>query len=148
MTKRQLLRPLAAVGLGVGLAFGIPALPAVGQLSPPTVISVEVGDEGTLVARGAAVLVPVEVVCPAGSMFGGLSVQITQRVGSRIASGSGFTDDFVCTGAPQTVNVLVTAEGQAFKKGRAVAEVSLFVCTQFGCQSVSDFEEIRIERGR
>ena len=147
MINRQLLRPLAAVALGAGLAFAAPALPAVGQLSPPTIVSIDVGEEATLVAKGAAVLVPVEVVCPAGSMFASLSVQVTQRVGNRIASGFGVAE-VVCTGGPQTVNVLVTAEGQAFKKGPAVAEVSLFACNQFGCRSVNEFEEIRIERDR
>ena len=66
MINRQLLRPLAAVALGAELAFAAPALPAVGQLSPPTIVSIDVGEEATLVAKGAAVLVPVEVVCPAG----------------------------------------------------------------------------------
>jgi hypothetical protein len=146
MTMRQLVRPLAAIGLGAGLAFGIPALPAVGQVSPPSIVSVEVGDTATLVARGAAVLVPVEVRCPAGTAFGSVNVEVTQRAGSRIASGFGGTSDFVCTGATQVVHVLVNAQDQAFKKGPAVAEASLFVCGDFGCASVGDTEEISIER--
>ena len=145
MTKRHVVRLLAAIGVGGGLAFAIPALPAVGQVSPPAVISVEVQDEATLVARGAAVLVPVEVICPAGSR-GFLSVRVTQRAGSRIASGSSSTSDFVCTGATQVVEVLVHAQGQAFKRGPAVAEASLFVCFDFFCQSVSDTENIEIVR--
>ena len=138
-------RLLAAIGIGGGLAFAGPVLPAVGQVSPPAVFSVEVGDEATLVARGAAVLVPVEIRCPAGAT-GSLSVEVTQRAGSRIASGFGSTSDFVCTGATQTVEVLVTAQGQAFKKGPAVAEASLFVCSNFFCQFVSDTENIEIAR--
>ncbi len=146
MTKRNVVRLLAAIGVGGGLAFAIPALPAVGQISRPAVVSVGVGDQATLVARGAAVLVPVEIQCPAGAT-GFLSVRVTQRAGSRIASGMGSTSDFVCTGATQTVNVLVPAQGQAFKKGPAVAEASLFVCSDFFfCQSVSDTENIDIAR--
>ena len=38
------------------------------------------------------------------------------------------------------------AEGQAFKKGPAVAEASLFVCAQFFCQPVHDTENIEIVR--
>ena len=145
MRKRNTLRMLAAIAVGGGLAFAIPALPAVGQVSPPTVVSVEVGDEATLVARGAAVLVPVEVNCPAGAT-GFVSVQVTQRAGSRIASGFGGSD-FVCTGTTQTIDVLVHAQGQAFKKGPAVADASLSVCTDFFfCQSVRDTETIRIVR--
>lgn len=145
MTKRHGLRLLAAIGIGGALAFAVPALPAVGQISPPAVFSVEVGDEATLVARGAAVLVPVEIRCPAGST-GFLSVRVTQRAGSRIASGSGSTSDFVCTGATQTVEVLVPAQGQAFKKGPAVAEASLFVCGPFFCEQATDIENIEISR--
>ncbi len=145
MTKRGLFRLVAAIGVGGGLAFAIPALPAVGQASPPAVISVEVGDEATLVARGAAVSVPVEVQCPPGSR-GYLRVSVTQRAGSRIASGSAFTSDFVCTGATQTVHVVVPAQGQAFKKGPAFAEAFLSVCADYFCQSVTDTETIEIVR--
>jgi hypothetical protein len=145
MTKRHVLRLLAAIGVGGGLAFAVPVLPAVGQVSPPAVVSVEVGDEASLVARGAAVLVPVEIRCPAGST-GFLSVRVTQRAGSRIASGVGSTSDFVCTGATQTVEVLVPAQDQAFKKGAAIADASLFVCGPTFCGSVSDTENIEIVR--
>jgi hypothetical protein len=146
MTKRQTLSVLGAIAVGAGLVAIVPAMPAVGQFSPPTVISVEVQDEATLVARGAAVLVPVEVICPAGSTFRSLSVQVTQRAGSRIASGFGGTSDFACTGTTQVVEVLVPAQDQAFKRGQAVAEASLFVCNEFGCQSVTDTENIEVVR--
>lgn len=146
MTKSHALRLLAAIGIGAGLALATPVLPAVGQDSPPSVVSVEVGDEATLVARGAAVSVPVEVICPAGSR-GFVSVRVTQRAGSRIASGSAGTSDFICTGATQTVDVLVHAQGQAFKKGPAVAEAFLSVCSDFFfCVSTSDTENIQIVR--
>ena len=146
MTKRHVGRLLAAISVGAGLAPAIPVLPAVGEHSPPAVVSVEVGDQATLVARGAAVLVPVEVTCPAGT-GGHISVRVTQRAGSRIASGSGGTSNFVCTGATQVVDVLVTAQGQAFKKGPAIAEASLFTgCFGFFCGPVTDTENIDIVR--
>jgi hypothetical protein len=146
MTRKQLRRPLAAIAAGAGLAFAFPALPAVGQFSPPAVVSAEVQDQATLVARGAAVLVPVEIVCPAGSTFRSLAVQVTQRAGSAIASGSSGTNDFTCTGSTQVVEVLVPAQGQAFKKGPAIAEASLFLCADFGCSTLSDSENIEIVR--
>ncbi len=146
MTKRNIVRVLGAFAVGGAVAFAVPALPAVGQLSPPAVVSVEVGDEATLVARGAAVSVPIEVLCPAGAT-GFLNVQVTQRAGSRIASGYGGTSDFVCTGATQTVDLQVPAQGQAFKKGGAVAEASLSVCPDFfSCVFVRDNENIQIAR--
>ena len=147
MTKRHLLPTLAAIGLGGGMTFAIPALPAVAFHSPPEVISVEVGDEATIVARGAAVLVPIEVTCPAGSQ-GFLSTRVTQRAGRRIASGNGFTE-VTCTGSTQVVDVLVQAQGggQAFKKGTAVAEATLSTCGGFFfCTTVSDTETIQIVR--
>jgi len=146
MSKRSTWRLLAAIAVGGGLAFSVPALPAVGQASPPgPVVSVGVGDPATLVAKGAAVSVPVDVTCPAGST-GYLSVRVTERAGSRIASGFG-SSSVVCTGAPQTVDVLVTGQGQAFKKGPAVAEASLSVCSYFYfCQFASDTGTIQIAR--
>jgi hypothetical protein len=146
MIKRKFFRPLAAIAAGAGLAFAVPALPAVGQFSPPATVSVEVQDEATLVARGAAVLVPVEITCPVGSNFRSVSVQVTQRAGSGIASGSSGTGDFTCTGSTQVVEVLVPAQGQAFKKGEAVAQASLFLCSEFGCQTVTDTENIQLVR--
>lgn len=146
MTKRQSLRLVGALAVGGALAIAVPALPAVGQLSPPSVVSVRIGQEATLVARGAAASVPVDVICPAGAT-GYLSARLTQRAGSRIASGSGSTSDFVCTGATQTVDVLVAAQGQAFKKGAAVADAALSVCPDFlSCVFVSDTENIQIAR--
>lgn len=145
MNKNKLL-PLAALGVGGTLALIGPATPAVGQFSPPTVLSVEVGDEATLVSRGAAVSVPIEIVCPGGAT-GFLSVRMTQRVGSRIASGTGTTTDFVCTGATQIVNVLVTGSDHAFKRGEAVGEAFLAVCPDFFfCSFASDTETVRIVR--
>ncbi len=134
---------LATFGVAV-LMLAASAGPAAAQT--PTVVSVEVGDEATLVARGAAVLVPIEVTCPAGETAF-VSASVTERVGSRIASGFGGTT-FVCTGGSQIVDVTVNAQGsgQAFKKGSAVAEASLAVCSFFECTFASDSENIQIVR--
>lgn len=147
---------LATFGVAV-LMLAASAGPAAAQVSPPfppfpgpfpspTVTSVEVGDEATLVARGAAVQVPVEVTCPAGTTAF-VSANVTQRAGSRIASGFGGTS-FVCTGGSQIVDVTVNAQGsgQAFKKGAAVAQASVSVCSFFGCSFASDSENIQIVR--
>jgi hypothetical protein len=143
--RRGLLATFGVAGLMLAVSAG-PA--AALHLPPPNVISVEVGDEATLVARGAAVRVPVEVTCPAGSTAF-VSASVTQRAGSRIASGFGDTS-VVCTGGSQTVEVTVNAQGsgQAFKKGSAVAEASVFVCDDdfFFCAFASDSENIQIVR--
>ena len=136
--------PLIAAGIaiagGLGLAFALPAGAVVGQASPP-VAAVQVQSPGVLQARGAAVAVPVLVVCSPGDT-GFLSLSLTQRVGSDIASGSGFTQ-FSCTGSLQIVDVTVTANGKAFRKGTANAHAELTVCA-FTCSTATDTRTIEI----
>jgi hypothetical protein len=101
-----------------------------------------VGDEGRVVAKGAAVIVPVEVACEAGE-HGFFDVRLTQARGRHVATGFGF-EEVDCTGTTQVVEVLVSANDGAFKKGVAVAEASLFVCGEFSCDMVEDTEVIRL----
>src|SRR5207247_7633546 len=102
--------PLIAAGIaiagGLGLAFALPAGAAVSQVSPP-VAAVQVQSPGLLQGRGAAATVPVLVVCSPGDT-GFLSLTLTERVGSDIASGFGFTQ-LSCTGSFQIVNLTMTA---------------------------------------
>jgi hypothetical protein len=101
-------RTLIAIILGSALAAAIPVLPAVGQDSPPHPV-VDI-DTGRLVAKGAAVDVPVTYTCGPGDLvFGYLYVNLSQRTQQgRLAQGSGYTDDIVCDGTPHTVIVRVT----------------------------------------
>lgn len=145
MTPRRWVRIAIAITLGAALAATLPALPAVSQQSPPPPM-VEIADTATLAAGGAAVLVTVTVTCPAGSDFADLSVSVSQRRGSRAASGSGFVSEFTCTGEPQEITVPVLASGATFRKGVAFATAQLFVCGPFGCMSATDAEEITIVR--
>jgi hypothetical protein len=135
-------RVVAAIGLGGGLALAAPALPAVGDHSPPRILQIEVGDEGRVVAKGAAVIVPVELACEAGE-HGFLDVRLTQARGRHVATGSTF-ENVDCTGTTQVVEVLVSANDGAFKNGVALAEARLFVCGDFSCEVVEDTEEIRL----
>ena len=140
-------RAVAALALGGGLALASPALPAVGDHSPPTFAphDIELGDEATVIAKGAGVIVPVEVTCEAGAT-GFVNVQITQARGRHVANGSGFTE-VACEGTTQTVEVLVTAQSGAFKRGAALAEAHLAVCPEdffSPCQTDMDVEEISL----
>jgi hypothetical protein len=142
-------RTLIAIILGSALAAAIPVLPAVGQDSPPHPV-VDIGT-GRLVARGAAVDVPVTYTCGPGDLeFGFLEVQLTQRTQQgRLAQGFGFTRDIVCDGTPHTVIVRVTAEsffgGVAFKSGVALATATLVVRLEgFTTEEESVSEEIRL----
>jgi hypothetical protein len=69
---------------------------------------------------------------------------VTQRSGNRNAQGYG-SAPLMCTGAPQTVNVQLTAAQAPFKHGTALATATVFVCDSTGCHSASDTEEIRIK---
>jgi hypothetical protein len=142
MTRRW-IRIAIAIALGAALAATLPALPAVSQQSPPPPV-IEIEDTATLAARGAAVLVEVTVTCPAGEQTF-LNVGISQRRGSRAASGFGFVE-FTCTGAPQTLTVPVLAFNATFKQGVAFATAEMFICTRFFCGSVTDAEEITLVR--
>ena len=145
MKRTPFVAAIIAIAAGVALAFALPAGAAVSQQSPP-VAAIQIASPAHLGARGAAVTVPVTVVCgPNGTISGG--VQLSQRAGSEIASGSGFVQNIACTGSFQTVNVTVHASsGKAFKKGKAFASADFFICNTSGCTNASDAREIQIDR--
>jgi hypothetical protein len=90
-------------------------------------------------ARGAAVRVETLATCPA-NWPGYISIRLTQRVGSDVATGYGYTN-FVCTGGLQTVMVTVTAEQNAFRASTAYATGNIS-----GGGSAFDEREIEIVR--
>jgi hypothetical protein len=137
MTRRW-IRIAVAIALGAALAATLPALPAVSQQSPPPPV-IEIEDTAT-----AAALVEVTVTCPAGEQTF-LQVGVSQRRGSRAATGFGFVE-FTCTGAPQTLTVPVLANNATFRQGVAFATAEMFICTRFFCGSVTDAEEITLVR--
>ena len=106
---------------------------------------------GRLVAKGAAVDVPVTYTCGPGDLdFGYLFVNLSQRTQQgRLAQGFGFTDDIVCDGTPHTVIVRVTPDpysgSTAFKSGVALATATLVVRLEgFTTEEESVSEEIRL----
>jgi hypothetical protein len=143
-------RTLIAIAIGSALAAAIPVLPAVGQDSPPHPV-VDIGT-GRLVAKGAAVDVPVTYTCGPGDLdFGYLYVELSQRTQQgRLARGYGFTEDnIICDGTPHTVIVQVAADtyfgGVAFKSGVALARATLVVRLEgFTTEVESVQEEIRL----
>ncbi len=122
---------LAAVAIAGGAAVATvgSAGPALGFFSPPLLLEIHVNSPATLVAKGAAANVVVQVEC-SGASTAFVSVNLTERAGSAIASGSGSTEIGCTTNANQNVLVLVTAQpGKAFKKGTAVASGFISACT-------------------
>jgi len=138
---------VVAIAVGGVLALFVSGGPAVAFFSGGLFLDVQVESPARLVARGAAVDVPLEVTCnasPSADVF----VRVTQKAGSGVAQGSGFTS-VGCTGSGQqiTIRVQATSGGKTFKQGTAVASAEIFGCTQnFSvCGSETDSETIAIQ---
>lgn len=146
------LRTRAAVALTVALlaagsfALFAPAGPAVAFSSGGLFLDVQVEEPAHLVARGAAVDVPLEITCNA-SFPVDVFVTVTQRVSKGVAAGSGFAT-VGCTGGGQDVIVRVraSAAGKAFIRGGAVIEAEVFGCRPSICGSETDSETVRLRR--
>ena len=119
---------MMAVLSGMLLAAVIPASSAVAYLSSPATWDVTVQQPLALQAKGAAVSVPLQVTCPAGS-YAHLDVSLTQRSGSTVVSGS-VGRDVTCTGSPEsrTLNVVSSVGSRVFKKGPVFVEAVLYGC--------------------
>jgi len=142
MRVKAALAGVAVAGGAAVAALG-PASPALGFYSPPLLLQVHVNSPAPLVAKGAGAEVSVTVQC-AGAQTASVTVGVTERAGSDIATGSG-SAQVGCTNANETIQVLVTAQaGKAFKKGTAVATAAIDACTaNFSvCGSERDQETI------
>jgi hypothetical protein len=129
---------------GAVLALFSPASQALAFLSCGLHLDVTAQSPATLVARGAAIDVPVDVDCNAN--FADVQLGVTERVGSQIATGSGFVQ-VACTGGHQRLLIRVTAgSGKAFAKGTAVANASIFGCNNTTCGSESSSATIQIRK--
>jgi hypothetical protein len=98
------------------------ALPAAAQVDA----AVALAPQGRLEARGAAVTVPVRVMCQKGAT-GSLWVQVTQNVRGELAIGEKYTPSVPCTGQHQRVDVTVVSRTKAFRQGVAFTSASLNV---------------------
>lgn len=143
MKLRALAVTAAALVAGTALAILGPASPAVGFFSPPLLLDVQVQPTAQLVARGAAVETRIEVTC-AGADYAYLTVSVTQRAGSEIASG--YVSRSIGCYQQQTLLVVVPADsGKAFKKGTAFADAQITGCAYAsGCGTENDQVTISI----
>jgi hypothetical protein len=130
----------AALALGpAGLAVGQSSPPTVGQSSQPVQVQVAVNSSAMLVAGGAGVDVSIKVTCsgPVATSWN-VSVNLTEKVGADLATGSSFgvsggstfAGSTACTGSAQNAVGLVIANpgGKAFVNGSATAQVSVTAC--------------------
>jgi hypothetical protein len=135
---------LVAILAGASFALFAPSGPAVAFSSGGLFLDVQV-QSATLVSRGAAVDVTLEVTCNAtGSAF--VDVSVTQKSGSGVAQGFGSTS-VGCTGSGEQIVVRVRASGaKAFKQGTAVVSAEIFGCNNVTCGSETDSEVIQIQK--
>jgi hypothetical protein len=104
MKVKTALAGLAIAG-GAAVAALAPASPALGFFSPPLLLEIHVNSPATLVAKGASADVNLQIEC-AGARTAFVSVSLTERAGSQIATGFGSTQ-IGCTNANQTVHVIL-----------------------------------------
>ena len=146
--RGRLAAAVVAIILGSVLALFATTGPAVAFFSGGLFLDVQVESPAHLVARGAAVDVPLEVTCNARSGTVDLSVSVSQKAGSSVAQGFGHTS-VGCTGSGQQITVRVQASGgKTFKQGTAVANAEIFGCNaDFStCGSETDSEVIDIKK--
>jgi hypothetical protein len=143
---RAKLATAAAVAVLAGASFALfaPAGPAVAFSSGGLFLDVQV-QSATLVSRGAAVDVTLEVTC--NSPFGAdVFVTVTQKSGSGVAQGFG-SESVGCTGSGEQVVIRVQAfGGKAFKQGTAVVSAEIFGCNNVTCGSETDSEVIQLQK--
>jgi hypothetical protein len=143
---RAKLATAAAVAILAGASFALfaPAGPAVAFSSGGLFLDVQV-QSATLVSRGAAVDVTLEVTC--NSPFGAdVFVTVTQKSGSGVAQGFG-SESVGCTGSGEQVVIRVQAfGGKAFKQGTAVVSAEIFGCNNVTCGSETDSEVIQLQK--
>ena len=134
------------------LAISVLLLPALaGSVSAQAVYTVEI-QSATLLAKGAAVEVTFDMVCPTGVYAGfQATADVTQRVGGgKVASGSigayGANGAWTCDGVTPNhviLNVKSTT-GTAFKNG--VALVTAAAKGMSATPYAQDVEEMRLQK--
>jgi hypothetical protein len=143
--RTRIAAAVVAIVLGGLLALFATSGPAVAFFSGGLFLDVQVQSPARLVARGAAVDVPLEVTC-SGTSSADVYVNVSQKAGSGVAQGFGYTS-VGCTGSGQQVIVRIQASGgKTFKQGTAVASAEIFACGRRVCGSETDSEAIAIQR--
>ena len=142
--RRRALELIVLLGLPLLLGTGVVA-PANAAQTAPTVKIASI----TLVAKGAAVDLALEIRCDAG-LPADVSVEINQSVRkTAIARSSDFVG-FYCTGQdPQTLTLrlIAFANGAPFQLGVALASAALSVCEpEVSCESARTSQVIKIQR--
>jgi hypothetical protein len=141
-TKAVVVGTVLAGGAAVAVLGS--STPAVAYFSGGLHVDVTPLSPATLVARGAAVDVPVDVDCNAS--FADLHLVVTERVGGQTATGQ--TDVSVaCNGGHQRLLVRVPASSsKPFSKGQAVVSAEIYGCNTSMCGQEQNSVTIQITK--
>lgn len=108
--------------------------------------------QGTLVADGTLVQVPVTFTCPTTTDNQPvLNLGLTQRIGVKSAFGGRGEVGFACTGEPQTIVITASVSRRSevpyFRVGKATANAILNTCPADGseCTTVDRTQEIKFK---
>ena len=116
----------AALVGGSALVLLSPSSPALAYYSGGLHLDVTPLSPASLISRGAALDVPVDVDCNAS--YAEVYLRVTERVGSQTAVGATY-QQVACTGGHQRILMRVPAgSGKAFAKGTAVATAEIWGC--------------------
>jgi len=115
-------------------------------------MTITVGAEGTLLARGVAATVPMEITCgplEVDPRFTEAIAELQQAAKHRIAHGLGFPEQpIVCDGTPHPniATVMADDSGPPFRKGDAVVGVFVRVGNETFCCIVgrSEIQTIKL----
>lgn len=139
---RTALAATAAVALGTTAAVVVPQMMAVAASSPAAGVIIRSTGSGSLIARGAAVSVPLKVSCPTDSSTY-VYVVLAQRTGNKVTSGSSGRQ-VRCTGSLQRVTLSVNPDKTPFRTGPAALTFSLDSFTEQGEAHLDRTVEIQL----
>jgi len=127
---------------GGGFALLSPSSPAVAYSSPPLFLDISIQSPAHLVARGAAVTVPITTSCNSGQAY--VRVEVTERVGKKVASGYQYVT-VGCTGSRQQSTVTVPSNtSTVFSKGTAYVTATIDGCSSYFCGEENNSATIKI----
>jgi hypothetical protein len=123
----QARRVMTATGASVIAGTALALVPA----APATAATTFDVAEGSLLAKGAGVALPVTYTCPEGAISF-VQGSLNQRSGRSIVSSIAGSGQVACTGEAQTETLVVSA-GQPFRRGEALYTVIVTVCDFVTC---------------
>jgi hypothetical protein len=130
INRKGLLAGVALLaGGGIAAAMG-PALPAIGQASPPSTPLI-VRSTAKVIDRGAVAQPTLLVACQPGDLAF-VSISLSERSGKLIASGSN-GEEITCSGGIETIKLSVTPQLAPFVAGKAFGQASLQDCNPVNC---------------